>query len=174
MNENRLNNAVQAADGIESPMTAEGMDVERIPPAVRRRFPKVLLVDDSKFLADVMATFFELDGFTARAAYGGEEALQAIGNDVPDLAFIDLVMPDIDGIEVARQVRSKPGKCPVLVALSGWEEDCYRQRARDAGFDHFLAKPLDIPALRKFVIELVADELEVQDDGTLPPSVSRE
>ncbi len=174
MNENCLNRVVKIAEEAKSAMTAEGMDVERIPPAVRRRFPKVLLVDDSRFLADVMATFFELDGFTARAVYGGEEALQAIGNDLPDLAFIDFVMPDIDGIEVARQVRSKPGKCPVLVALSGWEEECYRQRARDAGFDHFLAKPLDIPALRRFVIDLVADELDVQDEATPPPPVSNE
>ncbi len=119
-----------------------------------RTFTKVLLVDDSKFLADVLAVFFSRDGYEARAAYGGEEAIAAVEEEVPDIAFIDLDMPNLNGLEVATHLRrSKRAKNMVLVALSGLEDADIQSRAQDAGFDHFITKPVDIPALRLFMQE---------------------
>ncbi len=125
---------------------------------VLERFSSVLLVDDSKFLADTLAIFFQLDGFSARAVYGGRQALDAMAEEMPDIAFIDLGMPGIDGLEVARQARaSLSGKVPLLVALTGWEDEDHRKDALDAGFSHFLVKPVDPAAIRAFLSKLISD-----------------
>ncbi|MES2920576.1 MAG: response regulator [Verrucomicrobiota bacterium] len=132
------------------------------PESVVRKFPKVLLVDDSKFLADVLATFFQLDGFVARSAYGGQEALEACRNELPDIAFIDLAMPGLDGLEVARQIKATyQSNAPVLVALTGWDGDENRHAATEAGFDHFLEKPVDPVSLRCFMSDLAEHDTGV-------------
>lgn len=119
------------------------------------RFASVLLVDDSKFLADILAMFFQLDGYTARAAYSGEEAVKLIDEGVPDIAFVDIDMPGMNGLELAGHIRnSGQAKDTVLVALSGWDEDEPRRNAMAAGFDHFLSKPVDAPAIREFMRKL--------------------
>ncbi len=131
---------------------------------VQRSFKKVLLVDDSKFLADTLAMFFQLDGFSARAAYGGAQAMAAYDEDVPDIAFIDLAMPEVDGLAVARHVRSSwRGKPTLLVALTGWDEDPIQREAEGAGFDCFMPKPVDPASIRKFMTDLVCDRLESGD-----------
>lgn len=113
---------------------------------------KVLLVDDSKFLADILAMFFQLDGYSARAAYSGQDAVAAVEEEMPHIAFIDLDMPGMNGWELARHIRATGrAEATVLVALSGWEEDQHKKDAMDAGFDHFLAKPVDAPAIREFM-----------------------
>ncbi|MES2657996.1 MAG: response regulator [Verrucomicrobiota bacterium] len=127
--------------------------------AGRRKFSKVLLVDDSKFLADILAMFFELDGYSARAAYGGHEAIAAVEEDMPDIAFIDLDMPDMNGLDLARRIRaSQHARVTLLVALSGWDEEQHKQDAAEAGFDHFLAKPVGAPAIREFMAWLSTGE----------------
>lgn len=121
----------------------------------RGKFTSVLLVDDSKFLADILAMFFQLDGYTARAAYSGEEAVRLIEEEVPDIAFVDIDMPGMNGLELAGHVRkSSHAKETVLVALSGWDEDEPKRTALAAGFDHFLSKPVDAPAIREFMKKL--------------------
>ncbi len=126
------------------------------PESVVRRFSKVLLVDDSKFLADILATFFQLDGFLARSTYGGREALEACEKELPDIAFIDVAMPGIDGLEVARQIKATyRAKAPVLVALTGLDGEESQHAASQAGFDHFLEKPVDPASLRTFMASLV-------------------
>ena len=129
---------------------------DRLLPRLLREFPNVLLVDDSKFFADILATFFKLEGFTARVAYGGMEALDALKLETPDIAFLDIVMPDLSGLEIARRLRaSNAPKIPLLVALSGWDEEEHRNDAAEAGFDHFMIKPVDPSSLREFLGKLV-------------------
>ena len=120
--------------------------------SVLAKFPNVLLVDDSKTLTDLLAMFFQLYGFTTRTAYSGGQAVEAIAAEVPDIAFIDLGMPEIDGLEVARRTRASQGeKIPVLVALTGWEDEAHKREAREAGFDHFLPKPVAPSSIREFM-----------------------
>lgn len=120
--------------------------------AVLAKFQRVLLVDDSKTLADMLAMFFQIYGFDARTAYDGDEAIAAIAESVPDIAFIDLEMPGTSGLEVARRARAlQLEKVPVLVALTGWEDEAHKRQAREAGFDHFLAKPVAPSSIREFM-----------------------
>lgn len=128
-------------------------------PEENPRFSKVLLVDDSKFLADILATFFQLDGYTASAAYCSDDAIAAVEDDVPDIAFIDLEMPGMNGLDLARHIRaSRRARGMMLVALSGWDEEQYKKEATDAGFDHFIAKPVDPLAIREFMRWLSSGE----------------
>ena len=63
---------------------------------------------------------------------------------MPDVAILDLGLPDVDGYELARQLRLDPKmQRATLVALTGWGQDEHKQRAREAGFDHHLTKPVD-------------------------------
>jgi CheY-like chemotaxis protein len=82
----------------------------------------------------------------------GEMGADLIVERCPDIAFVDIGLPDIDGYEVARRVRSRLGARPLqLVALSGFGQRCDRERALDAGFDHHLAKPASPAELQRLL-----------------------
>ena len=102
----------------------------------------VLVVDDDRDTAESTAYLLALHGFRAAQARTGTEALSLASADPPDVALIDLVMPGMDGFEVACRLRGPaPARRPLLVALTGWVSDGDRQRAREAGFHHYLVKP---------------------------------
>lgn len=124
-------------------------------PAPRRR---VLVVDDNRDSADTMVMLLRTLGHEARACYRGEEALAIVPRFRPDLLLLDIGLPGIDGYEVARRLRSTPeGPTPVLAAMSGFGAPQDLHRARAAGFDHHLLKPVDQDALRS----LLAPEEEI-------------
>lgn len=116
------------------------------PPALRA--PSVLVVDDLDDAADSLATLLEMSGFRARAVTSGEAALAAVAADPPDVVILDLLMPGVDGWEVARRLHeSGPAGRPVLVALTGCDGREDRRRAVEAGIDLFLVKPVEPAAL---------------------------
>ena len=151
------------SDQVSAPPQTAAKPVDDEMAHVHQRFSKILLVDDSKFLADTLAIFFQLDGFSARATYGGQAAIDAFEDEVPDIAFVDIDMPGMNGLDVARHVRaSKRARGTLLVALSGWEEDEQRREAFNAGYDHFLAKPVDVNSIRAFMSKLAGGTKETQ------------
>ena len=82
-------------------------------------------------------------------ASSGPQALQAATQLHPDIVLLDLMMPDMDGYEVARRMRKEPwGKDLLLVALSGWGHEEHRRRSKEAGFDRHVTKPADLLALQ--------------------------
>ena len=108
----------------------------------------ILVVDDNRDNAQTMSALLGALGFEVRIAYGGEEALSHVRQRVPEVVLMDIGMPEMDGFEVARRIRSQPGgdDC-VLIAMTGWSQEDYRTRARTAGFDHHLVKPVDLDRL---------------------------
>ena len=89
-----------------------------------------------------------------RTAYGGHEALRLAAQWQPEVVLLDIGLADISGYEVARQLREQPwGRRALLVACTGWGQPQDRERARDAGFDAHLVKPIDPAA----VIALLAE-----------------
>ena len=85
-----------------------------------------------------------LAGHDVRTAHGGQAALTLASTFQPEFALLDIGMPDLDGYEVARQLRlTDSGKNVRLIALTGWGQDEDKRRAREAGFDHHLTKPVD-------------------------------
>jgi CheY-like chemotaxis protein len=116
-------------------------------PAPQRR--RVLVVDDDRDSAESMVLLLRTLGHDARACYRGEEALAILPHFRPELVLLDIGLPGIDGYEVARRLReTRVGAALVLAAMSGFGTEEDLRRARAAGFDHHLLKPVDAAALR--------------------------
>jgi len=116
---------------------------------------RVLVADDLRDSADSMALVLELAGHEVRAAYDGAEAVELARAALPDVVVLDIGMPRLDGYAACRAIRALPGGDRILmIALTGWGQPEDRRKAREAGFDHHLTKPVDPMRLR----ELLAKE----------------
>jgi PAS domain S-box-containing protein len=108
----------------------------------------ILVVDDNIDAGVVLGMLLETYGHRVQVAHSGKDAVEKAGNGLPDIVFLDLGMPEMDGIETARHLRALPGGDRIfLVALTGWGQEKDRQRTREAGFDAHLVKPVDNAAL---------------------------
>jgi CheY-like chemotaxis protein len=106
---------------------------------------RILVVDDDLDTADTMAVLLRGMGHQVRFAIRGCEGLEMAREFRPEIIFLDLRLPDIDGCELAGRIRQVPGlESAILFAFTGYHEE--RMRAIAAGCDHFLVKPVD-PAL---------------------------
>jgi PAS domain S-box-containing protein len=124
-------------------------------PALSSAHRRVLVVDDNRRAADPLAEILRLDGHHVQTAYDGREALAAAERFRPDVALLDIGMPEINGYDVARRLRSETwGERMFLVALTGLGSPEDRERAREAGFDTHLVKPVDVDALEKILADL--------------------
>lgn len=134
-----------AEDGATHPMSkTESNDL----PASRR----ILVIDDDHDVADSLVMFLETFGADVRVAYDGEGGVAAVREFQPELIFLDLGMPKLDGYETARRIRALPeGRDVKLFALSGWGQGQIGDRARDAGFDRQLTKPAGIEELQELL-----------------------
>ena len=104
---------------------------------------RVLIVDDNADAAETLALLLEELGHTTRVVVESREALAAALAFQPDVAFLDLGMPHLDGYQLARALRAAPGLAQLrLAALSGWGTDEDREKTRQAGIDHHLTKPV--------------------------------
>jgi CheY-like chemotaxis protein len=118
---------------------------------------RVLVVDDSKEAAQSLAFVLGRWGYEARVAYGGEEALEEAAARRPDVVLLDIGMPSMDGYEVARRLREAQGGGKlVLVAVTGYGQEEDRRRAREAGFDYHMVKPVDPVDLRALLATAAA------------------
>lgn len=113
---------------------------------------RVLVVDDNAEAADALGMLLELLGAQVRVTYDGETALASLPGFRPGIAILDLSMPDMDGYDVARRMRSDPAAPGLtLVALTGWSQAEVRARVKEAGFDRYLIKPVKATALREIL-----------------------
>lgn len=123
-----------------------------IPPSGRR----VLVVDDNEDAAELLTELLRRRGHDARSAHDGHAALELGRAFAPELVFCDLGMPGMDGVEVARRLRSEPAtRGATLVALTGWGGEAARRRTADAGFDRHLIKPVEFAALEEILASSV-------------------
>jgi CheY-like chemotaxis protein len=117
---------------------------------------RVLVVDDHPNTAHSFALLLRAWGHEAHAATGGAEALRLALSFPPDVALIDLHMPDVGGHEVARRLRATPGlERALLLAVTGVQPGD-RRRGSGAEFDAFLLKPVDPDELRRLIDARVA------------------
>lgn len=115
----------------------------------------ILVADDNADALETLAMLLELSGHRVVAAGSGHRALELAARHRPEVALLDIGMPDLDGCEVARRIRAEPwGASMCLVALTGWGQDSDRRQSREAGFDAHLVKPLDLRALTEVLCSL--------------------
>jgi signal transduction histidine kinase len=113
--------------------------------SVRQR---ILVVDDNIDAAETMVMLLDLSGHDARAAFGGQQALDVAEDFHPDVVFLDIGLPGMNGYEVARRLQASPATASAkLIALTGWgtEEDI--RKSKMAGFHAHLTKPIDPDAV---------------------------
>ena len=109
-------------------------------PTAHRR---VLVIEDNDDTRDMLKTFLVLEGHDVLEATNGADGLKILMSERPEVAFIDIGLPVMDGYEVARTARRQADHATLLVALTGYGQAEDRQRSYDAGFDDFVVKPVD-------------------------------
>ncbi|WP_404529762.1 PAS domain-containing protein [Massilia sp. TN1-12] len=135
----RLPLACLAPDGAALPTAGEPATVAQAAGV------RVLVVDDNVDAAVTLAMVLELNGHVTRVAHDGVEALESARAFAPQLVFLDIGMPRMNGHDTARAMRQIPGlEHVVLVALTGWGAEGDRNQSSAAGFDHHLTKPVQM------------------------------
>lgn len=116
---------------------------------------RILVVDDNRDAADSLATLLGLVGAEVQVAYDGAQALRLVESFHPRIAVLDLGMPGISGLDLARRIRRQRelDDC-ALVALTGWGQDADRQMTAAAGFSHHLTKPVDFVEMQAVLATL--------------------
>ena len=109
---------------------------------------RILVVDDNEDGAEMLAEALTGKGYDTRVAHDAPTALRVAAEFSPDIAFLDIGLPVMDGYELASHLRKIPGLHGLrLIAVTGYGQESDRKRTRDAGFHHHLVKPVDIAAL---------------------------
>ena len=119
--------------------------------------PQVLLVDDNPDAANTLAMILEAQGYQAQVCYRGREAVEYYDAHRAEIAvaFLDLGLPDITGIEVAEHIRADEENSPMLVAVTGWSQVHDRKATARAGFNFHLSKPID-PSKIEHILAMLA------------------
>jgi CheY-like chemotaxis protein len=105
---------------------------------------RILEADDNRDGAETMSMLLQLSGHEVYLAHSGAEALDVARRERPDIAVLDIGMPDLNGYEVAERIRHEAwGESIKLIAVTGWGQAEDKRRALAAGFNHHLTKPVD-------------------------------
>jgi two-component system CheB/CheR fusion protein len=124
-------------------------DRPRVHPPHRSPRRRILVVDDNVDAAESLCILLSLQGHEVRVAHEGQTALQTARDFQPEVVLLDIGLPRMDGLEVARRLRERPEAASMLlIALTGHGHDEDRQRSQRAGFNAHLVKPVDLDALQ--------------------------
>ena len=117
---------------------------------------RILVVDDNVDAAETMVMLLELSGHTARAAFDGPQALEIARSFLPEVVFLDIGLPGMDGYEVARRLLADPATAASrLIALTGWGTDSDIKKSKLTGFHAHLTKPIEPDAVDAMLATLV-------------------
>ena len=115
---------------------------------IAKKALKILVVDDNIDAADTIAMLLEATGYEVLVEHGAKRALERTATENPDVCLLDIGLPEMNGNELARQIRKIPGMADaVLIALTGYGQDEDRANTKSAGFDHHFVKPIDTTEL---------------------------
>lgn len=120
------------------------------------RAQRVLVVDDDQDAAQALVDVLEFLGHEARRAGSGIVALAMNEDWRPELIFLDIGLPGMDGYEVAIEIRRRGGEIPRLIALTGYGQEAEREKSREAGFSQHLVKPSGVDSIASVLDSLGA------------------
>ena len=116
---------------------------------------RILVADDNRDSADSLSMMLEMLGHQVSSAHDGLEAFETAKRSKPELVFMDLGMPRMNGYDAARLIRNEPDcNGVVLVALTGWGQEEDRRRSYEAGFDYHIVKPIDFSVVENLLKDL--------------------
>ena len=132
----------------------------------------ILIVDDDSSNLEYLSALVEALGYTAETASSGREALQRLAQPPrPDLVVVDVVMPELDGVETLRRYRAGGGKAPVVMC-SALDESETVVKAMRSGATDYITKPFNPEELRE-ILERAAGQSGKAQEGTVAPTASR-
>ena len=103
---------------------------------------RVVVADDNRDAATALAMVLRDEGYEVFEVYRGDAVLELTAQFRPDVLILDIGMPDLTGFEVAHALRRSLGQaCPVLIAVTAWNQPAARELGRASGFSHYLTKP---------------------------------
>jgi PAS domain S-box-containing protein len=119
---------------------------------------RVLIADDNRDGAEIMAMLLDQFGYEVQLAFTGPDAVAAAEKYHPHVAILDIGMPGMNGYEVAQRIRAAPwGESIMLIAVTGWGQDEDKRKAHEAGFNQHLIKPVDPNVLESLMAAAAAD-----------------
>jgi CheY-like chemotaxis protein len=128
----------------------------------------IFVIDDDRDTVDSFAALLTLQGHVVHTACDGEQALEQIGALHPDVVFVDLSLPGMDGFEIGKRIRREPRlSATKIIAVTGHTDSKHRQRAQYAGFDGYVLKPATLDEIMR-TIESVRQALQMSGQGTHP------
>lgn len=130
---------------------------------------KILVVDDERSLNQLVATNLMLEGYEVESAYDGAEALRRVEGFNPDLMLLDVMMPDIDGFEVLKQVRSYSSMGVIMLTARGRTEE--RVAGLRLGADDYLPKPFSIDELLARIEAVLRRRSQTFHEASFPQSL---
>lgn len=138
-----------ASDRAQGPAAAEPPPPQAACPPARYR---ILVADDNRDAADMLGNLLDMEGHQVRVTYDGPSALAHARTFRPDIAILDIGMPEMNGHAVARALRTEPwAQDLVLVASTGWGDKDARAETAGSGFQHHLTKPIDLDDLARIL-----------------------
>jgi CheY-like chemotaxis protein len=156
---------LQSSDEVVEVFRAD--EVPRCTAAGSRQL-SVLVADDNRDAADSLAMLVELWGYEVRVVYDGAAALEMASAYQTDVLLLDVTMPMRHGYEVARQLRREARfKDTLLIAITGWADQAHRRLGEEAGFDLYLAKPVE-PSTLEVLLVLEHDRLAHSGRPAIP------
>jgi CheY-like chemotaxis protein len=117
---------------------------------------RILVVDDNDMNLTLVSKILELEGYQVTVACNASDAIQSVVDDMPNLAILDVMMPDMDGYELCRKLRQPPigAKMPIVM-LTAMNSSTEKQLALDAGANDIWSKPFDMDTFRRHIGELL-------------------
>jgi signal transduction histidine kinase/ActR/RegA family two-component response regulator len=133
---------------------SDGASKAKASPSTGNGELKIVVADDNRDAADSMAMILTLSGYEVSVAHSGEDALEIARRTSPGVMILDIGMPGLSGYEVAAAVRREAwGSGVLLLAITGWGQAGDKERAKAAGFDHHLTKPVDLDEVEQLLQE---------------------
>jgi CheY-like chemotaxis protein len=118
---------------------------------------RILIVDDNPTNLKLVTYLMQQHGYEVTTAVDADDAIASIGQTPPDLILMDVQLPGIDGLELTRRLKADPAtKSIVIIALTAYAMKGDQEKAREAGCDDYVTKPIDTRALPEIVAKLLA------------------
>jgi DNA-binding response OmpR family regulator len=134
------------------------MSPEARPPEPK---PRILIVDDNQDLATIMRVILTQAGFDVHAVFSGKEALEWLTQNAADVLLLDLMLPDISGFAVLRQLRAQEKTHPLpVIVLTALRDQESKAESESAGANAFISKPINSAALVEHVRKALANKTE--------------
>ena len=114
---------------------------------------KIMLVEDDAPLREILQVLLQDYPHQFLFAESGSQALAVAASEQPELIAVDLGLPDMNGLELGRRLRERDSKCR-LIAFTGYDSEEFREQARQAGFDAFYLKPMELDAMERTFAEI--------------------